>query len=32
MNKKRYPDFKGMMKVYHQAGMKLIPNVKPCVF
>lgn len=31
MNKKRYPDFKGMMKVYHQAGMKLVPNVKPYI-
>jgi alpha-glucosidase (family GH31 glycosyl hydrolase) len=29
LNKKRYPDFKGMMKVYHKAGIKLIPNVKP---
>ena len=30
MNKKRYPNFKAMVKVFHEAGMKLIPNVKPC--
>ena len=30
MNKHRYPDFKGMLKVYHEAGMKVVPNVKPC--
>lgn len=29
LNTTRYPDFKGLMKIYHQAGMKLIPNVKP---
>ncbi|KAH8807103.1 putative glicosidase [Xylogone sp. PMI_703] len=31
MNKKRYPDFKGMVKVFHKAGMKIIPNVKPYI-
>ena len=30
MNKKRFPDFKGMMAVYHRAGMKVATNVKPC--
>ncbi|KUJ24623.1 putative glicosidase [Mollisia scopiformis] len=29
MNKRRYPDFKQMTKVLHEAGMKLVPNVKP---
>ena len=29
LNKKRYPDFKGMVETYHRAGMKLVPNVKP---
>ena len=29
LNKQRYPDFAGMMKVYHKAGIKMIPNVKP---
>lgn len=32
MNKKRYPDFKGMVKCFHKAGMKVVPNVKPCLF
>jgi alpha-glucosidase (family GH31 glycosyl hydrolase) len=30
LNKKRYPNFKGMIKVFHEAGMKLVPNIKPC--
>lgn len=30
MNKKRYPNFKAMIKVFHEAGMKVVPNVKPC--
>ncbi|KAK0717421.1 putative glicosidase [Lasiosphaeria miniovina] len=29
MNKKRYPDFKAMVKIFHKAGMKVVPNVKP---
>jgi len=32
MNKKRYPDFKHMVGVFHKAGMKIVPNVKPCKF
>lgn len=30
MNKDRYPDFKGMVGLFHRAGMKVVPNVKPC--
>jgi len=30
MNTKRYPDFKGMVGHFHKAGIKVIPNVKPC--
>ena len=30
MNKKRYPDFKGMVGDFHKAGIKVIPNIKPC--
>jgi len=30
MNKKRFPDFKGMIEVYHRAGMKVATNIKPC--
>jgi hypothetical protein len=30
MNKKRYPDFKGMVAVFHKAGIKVVPNIKPC--
>jgi alpha-glucosidase (family GH31 glycosyl hydrolase) len=30
MNKKRYPDFKGMVSHFHKAGIKVIPNIKPC--
>ncbi|KAK0657961.1 glycosyl hydrolases family 31-domain-containing protein [Cercophora newfieldiana] len=29
LNKKRYPNFKGMVEVFHKAGMKIVPNVKP---
>lgn len=29
MNKKRYPDFKGMVKTFHKAGIKVVPNIKP---
>jgi alpha-glucosidase (family GH31 glycosyl hydrolase) len=29
MNTKRYPDFKGMVALYHKAGIKVIPNIKP---
>lgn len=32
MNKKRFPDFKGMIAVYHRAGMKIATNIKPCSF
>ncbi|CAK7230555.1 hypothetical protein SEUCBS140593_007628 [Sporothrix eucalyptigena] len=31
INTKRYPDFAGMCKTFHKAGMKLVPNVKPYV-
>nr|ULM60722.1 putative neutral alpha-glucosidase ab precursor [Thecaphora frezii] len=31
MNKKRYPDFAEMVKVFHRAGIKVTPNVKPYV-
>ncbi|ORX38876.1 putative glicosidase [Kockovaella imperatae] len=31
MNKHRYPDFKGMIGKYHEAGMKVVPNIKPYV-
>jgi len=30
MNTKRYPDFKGMVGVFHKAGIKVVPNIKPC--
>lgn len=30
MNKKRYPDFAGMVKNFHKSGIKVVPNVKPC--
>jgi alpha-glucosidase (family GH31 glycosyl hydrolase) len=30
MNKKRYPDFKGMVSLFHEAGIKVVPNIKPC--
>lgn len=30
MNKERYPDFKGLVGKLHQAGIKIVPNVKPC--
>ena len=30
MNKKRYPDFKGMVELFHKAGIKVVPNIKPC--
>ena len=30
MNKHRYPDFAGMTAKYHESGMKVVPNVKPC--
>ncbi|KAH7104911.1 putative glicosidase [Auriculariales sp. MPI-PUGE-AT-0066] len=29
MNKKRYPDFKGMVGLFHKAGIKVVPNIKP---
>ncbi|KAM7190838.1 glycoside hydrolase family 31 protein [Rhypophila sp. PSN 637] len=29
LNTKRYPDFKKMVRIYHAAGMKILPNVKP---
>ncbi|KAK1752037.1 glycosyl hydrolases family 31-domain-containing protein [Echria macrotheca] len=29
INKRRFPDLKGMVAVFHRAGMKIIPNVKP---
>ncbi|KAK3315835.1 putative glicosidase [Apodospora peruviana] len=31
LNKDRYPDFKGMVRTFHRAGMKIVPNVKPYV-
>jgi alpha-glucosidase (family GH31 glycosyl hydrolase) len=30
MNRKRYPSFKAMVKTFYEAGIKLVPNVKPC--
>lgn len=30
MNKKRYPDFKGLVGGLHKAGIKVVPNIKPC--
>lgn len=30
MNTKRYPDFKKMIETFHKAGIKVIPNIKPC--
>lgn len=30
MNKKRYPDFKGMVAHFHKNGIKVVPNIKPC--
>ncbi len=30
MNKERYPDFKAMNKKFHEAGIKVCPNIKPC--
>lgn len=30
MNTKRYPDFKEMVAHFHKAGIKVVPNVKPC--
>ncbi|OCF57943.1 glicosidase [Kwoniella mangroviensis CBS 10435] len=29
MNKKRYPDFKGMVAHFHKNGIKVVPNIKP---
>lgn len=29
MNKKRYPDFKGLVGGLHKAGIKVVPNIKP---
>ncbi|WVF67168.1 hypothetical protein IAT40_001914 [Kwoniella sp. CBS 6097] len=29
MNKKRYPDFKGMVGHFHKNGIKVVPNIKP---
>lgn len=29
MNTKRYPDFKGLLKGLHKAGIKVVPNIKP---
>ncbi|ORX37673.1 glycosyl hydrolases family 31-domain-containing protein [Kockovaella imperatae] len=29
MNTRRYPDFKGMIKLFHKAGIKIVPNIKP---
>ncbi|PWN52235.1 hypothetical protein IE53DRAFT_385355 [Violaceomyces palustris] len=31
MNTKRYPDFAEMVRVFHKAGIKVTPNVKPYV-
>ncbi|EPQ25630.1 uncharacterized protein PFL1_06810 [Pseudozyma flocculosa PF-1] len=31
MNTRRYPDFAEMCRVFHRAGMKVTPNVKPYV-
>lgn len=30
MNTQRYPDFKGMVAHFHKAGIKVVPNIKPC--
>jgi alpha-glucosidase (family GH31 glycosyl hydrolase) len=30
MNKKRYPDFKAMVTKFHQRGIRVVPNIKPC--
>lgn len=30
MNTKRYPDFKGLIGGLHKAGIKVVPNIKPC--
>lgn len=30
MNKERYPDFAGLVAGLHRAGIKVVPNVKPC--
>jgi alpha-glucosidase (family GH31 glycosyl hydrolase) len=30
MNKKRYPDFKAMVREFHRMGIKVVPNIKPC--
>lgn len=30
MNERRYPDFQGLVAGLHRAGIKVVPNVKPC--
>lgn len=30
MNKERYPDFAGLVAGLHRAGIKVVPNIKPC--
>jgi len=32
MNTKRYPDFKGLVAGLHKAGIKVVPNIKPCEY
>lgn len=31
MNRKRYPDFKAMVTKFHQRGIRVVPNIKPCM-
>ncbi|KAK5656081.1 hypothetical protein OQA88_5220 [Cercophora sp. LCS_1] len=31
LNEQRFPDLKGLVKKFHKAGMKIIPNVKPYI-
>lgn len=31
LNTNRYPDFEGMIKTYHESGIKITPNIKPFV-
>jgi alpha-glucosidase (family GH31 glycosyl hydrolase) len=32
MNTQRYPDFKSMVSKLHRAGIKTVPNIKPCTY
>ena len=32
MNHERYPDFSGMIRHFHRAGIKVVPNIKACTW